>query len=105
VFPSQRRIKPIANAASQDSCRSKPSASKADADFLVPVLVLVRVAPTTDFCVQADGAKAVIGLQSTGELLLYPLVEDGCAEAPDLADLQGANVPSPCHPLERLGME
>jgi type I restriction enzyme R subunit len=43
--------------------------------------------------------------ESTGELLLNPLVEDGCAEAPDLADLQGANVPSPCHPLERLRMD
>ena len=31
--------------------------------------------------------------QSTGKLLLYPLVEDGGAEAPDFADLQGANVP------------
>jgi len=31
--------------------------------------------------------------ESTGELLLNPLVEDGCAEAPDLADLQGANLP------------
>jgi len=57
------------------------------------------------FCVQSDDAESETGLQSTGELLLNPLVEDGCAEAPDLADLQGANVPSPCHPLERLGME
>jgi hypothetical protein len=43
--------------------------------------------------------------QSTSKLLLYPLVENGGAEAPDLADLQGTNLPSPCHPLESLGME
>jgi hypothetical protein len=55
--------------------------------------------------VQQDGAKAETDFHSTGKLLLYPLVEDGGAEAPDFADLQGANVPSPCHPLERLGME
>jgi len=58
-----------------------------------------------DFRVQADGAKDENGLRSTGKLLLYPLVEDGRAEAPDLANLQGTNLPAPRHPLERLGME
>ena len=54
---------------------------------------------------QLDEADAETRSQSTGELLLYPLVEDGSAEAPDLADLQGANLPSPCQLLERLGMD
>jgi hypothetical protein len=54
---------------------------------------------------QPDGAEANTDFQSTGELLLYPFVEDGGAEAPDFADLQGANVPFPCHPLERLRMD
>jgi hypothetical protein len=60
---------------------------------------------TTDPRMQPDGAEANTGFQSTGQLLLYPLVEDGCAESPDLADLQGTNLPAPRHPLERLGME
>jgi hypothetical protein len=52
-----------------------------------------------------SAAETETGFQSTGELLLYPLVEDGRAEAPDFADLQGANVPAPRHLLESLGME
>ena len=57
------------------------------------------------FCVQSDDAESETGFQSTSKLLLYPLVKDGRAEAPDLADLQGTNLPAPRHPLERLGME
>jgi len=52
-----------------------------------------------------SAAETETGFQSTGELLQYPLVEDGRAEAPDFADLQGANVPAPRHLLESLGME
>jgi hypothetical protein len=44
-------------------------------------------------------------LESTGELLLYPLVKNGRAEAPDPADLQSTNLPAPRHPLERLRMD
>src|ERR1035441_1825753 len=44
-------------------------------------------------------------LESTGELLLYPLVKNGRAEAPDPADLQSTNFPAPRHPLERLRMD
>jgi hypothetical protein len=44
-------------------------------------------------------------LQLSGELLLYPFVEDGRAEAPGLADLQAANLPAPRELLERLGVD
>jgi len=60
---------------------------------------------TTDSRAEPDGAEAETGIYSTGKLLLYPLVEDGCAESPNLADLQGANLPTPSKLLERLGMD
>jgi hypothetical protein len=43
--------------------------------------------------IQPDEAEEETSSELTGKLLLYPLVEDGGAEAPDLADLQGANLP------------
>ncbi len=37
--------------------------------------------------IQPDEAEAETCSELTGKLLHYPLVEDGCAESPDLADL------------------
>jgi hypothetical protein len=64
-----------------------------------PLPIMTLCGPTSIDCetngrlipgVKPDGAKAGTGLQLTGEFLLYPLVEDGRAEAPDLAECWGA---------------
>jgi hypothetical protein len=60
---------------------------------------------TTDLRVPPNEVGSKTDFQSTRELLLYPLVKNGRAEAPDPADLQSTNLPAPRHPLERLRMD
>ena len=54
---------------------------------------------------KSDEAESETCSQLTGKQLLYTLVEGRCAEAPDLADLQGANHATPRRLLERLEMD
>lgn len=63
-----------------------------------------RSGSRTDFSAQPDGTEAKTCFHSTGELLLNPLVEHGCAEAPDLANLQGTNQSAPRQLLVKDGI-
>ena len=84
---------PLVNRSAQAHIRHTMRRQKINLRGVLEVLLLIEQI-NGHRLIQPDEAE--ICSQLTGELLLYPLVEDGSAEAPDLADLQGANLPTPC---------
>ena len=99
-FPDCTNLKPLFEWGSEQLRRTpkeRPGLSLPKVDWLPESELLARHRPKSA-CAEAktdhvgpgqrpDHAEAEMCFQSAGELLLYPLVEDGCAEAPDLADL------------------
>ena len=86
---------PLVNRSAQAYIRHTMRRQKINLRGVLEVLLLIEQI-SGHRLIQPEEAESEVCSQLAGKLLLNPLVEDGGAKAPDLADLQRANCPLPC---------